>query len=121
MVKYYKRTKGEFILSDTARIAQLNDQLRWNFSGGHIMQTAGVRALKRGMRAKVMEAVRNFKAFTPANDPRNEHNHGDFEIEGQKFIWQIDYYDLSLSQASEDPTDTTKTIRVLTVMLETEY
>jgi Protein of unknown function (DUF3768) len=119
MVEYCKRNQRRVVLSGPARIAQLNDDFRRNFTGGHITQAVGVRILKRDMRMKVMEAVRNFTAFPP--EPDHEHDYAPFEVEGQKFIWQIDTYDLTLSQESEDPTDTTKTIRVLTVYTEAEY
>ena len=36
-------------------------------------------------------------------------------------MWKIDYYDRDLCYYSNDPTDITKTIRVMTVMLAEEY
>jgi Protein of unknown function (DUF3768) len=55
------------------------------------------------------------------NDPHGEHDFGHFEIAGQKFFWKIDYYDAAMEFGSEDPADPTKTTRVLTIMLASEY
>jgi hypothetical protein len=46
---------------------------------------------------------------------------GRFEINGEAFLWKIDYYDLDLERGSEDPADIKKTCRVLTVMRTDEW
>jgi len=43
------------------------------------------------------------------------------EHDGEKIFWKIDYYDRSLTKGSEDPSDSTRTTRVLTIMLASEY
>ena len=65
------------------------------------------------------EALRD--AFCEDNDPYGEHDFGAFEVEGEKLFWKIDYYDKALEHGSEDPADPTRTTRVLTVMLASEY
>ena len=55
------------------------------------------------------------------NDPNGEHDFGNFELAGQKFFWKIDYYDTTMEFGSEDPADSAKTTRVLTIMLTSEY
>jgi len=50
-----------------------------------------------------------------------ERDFGVFEHQGQKLFWKIDYYDPTLSFGSEDPTDLSKTHRVLTILLASEY
>ena len=56
------------------------------------------------------------------NDPYNEHDFGAFSQEGVgKIFWKIDYYDAAMKYGSEDPADPTKTTRVLTIMLASEY
>jgi hypothetical protein len=42
-------------------------------------------------------------------------------LEGEKLFWKIKYFDRSIQFASPDPADETLTIRVLTVMLASEY
>jgi Protein of unknown function (DUF3768) len=68
-----------------------------------------------------VEAVRTFATFGRTNDPHSEHDFGAVEINGEKFFWKIDYYDLAMSQHSVDPSDPEATIRVLTLMRADEY
>lgn len=107
-------------------IAALNDQLRALIplapkTLGACTVTQGVLALSATTIAQVYTRVRTFSEFTEDNDPYGEHDFGSFEIDDQKFFWKIDYYDLNLEFASEDPSDPDKTIRVLTIMLAEEY
>jgi hypothetical protein len=102
-------------------IRALNDAFRWTFAGGKVMRTAGIAALPDAVRAAVFDGVRKFDAFTAENDPHGEHDFGSFEVDGRKIFWKIDYYDAAMEFGSEDPTDPSKTTRVLTVMLASEY
>jgi len=38
----------------------------------------------------------------------------------ERYFWKIDYYDRSLRFGAEDPSDTTETVRVLTLMHASE-
>lgn len=105
----------------TQRIRELNDALRTASAGGSIYLTAGVGALPIPSRVAVMRKVRDFAAFTPDNDPRGEHDFGNFDLDGRKLFWKIDYYSLDMQGGSEDPSDPATTQRVLTVMLAEEY
>jgi len=63
-----------------------------------------------------------FDDFNADNDPHREHDFGSFELDGEKLFWKIDYYSTDDPDlGSEDPSDLTKTLRVLTVMLAEEY
>ena len=105
----------------TETIRTLNDALRTTFQGGRVLVTAGVHALPLEVNAAVLAAVQAFSAFTPENDPYGEHDFGSFELEGQRILWKIDYYNLSLDGGSENPADPEATTRVLTIMLAEEY
>lgn len=88
-------------------------------SGGILALTLGVQAAPNI--AEVLECVKKFDAFTDDNDPYGEHDFGAFAIRGVRFFFKIDYYARNLEAGSEDPADEDKTIRVLTVMLASEY
>ncbi len=102
-------------------LAAINDRFRRDGVGGEIMLTRGIAQLGDSAVAAIRTAVRQFDAFTPDNDPYGEHDFGAFDWAGQRLFWKIDYYDQALQFASEDPTDSAITCRVLTIMLAEEY
>ena len=106
---------------DTARIRELNDAFRTTFAGGRVMMTSGVNEMEPETRASLIAAVRSFDRFSKSNDPHGEHDFGTVEIEGEKFFWKIDYYDLAMSQHSVDAANPEATMRVLTIMYADEY
>jgi Protein of unknown function (DUF3768) len=103
------------------KIRALNDAFRTTMTGGTVLLTAGVDALPSDVKAMVIRRVATFSEFTADNDPHGEHDFGNFEVAGHKLFWKIDYYDASMEFGSEDPADPTKTTRVLTIMLASEY
>jgi hypothetical protein len=103
------------------RIRALNDELRRNFHGGKVMMTSGVNALPDDVKARILEKVRTFEAFSEENDPHHEHDFGALEESGHKVFFKLDYYDPVMQFGSEDPADPLKTTRVLTIMLAEEY
>lgn len=110
----------------TERIRNLNDRFRRDgyHSGvpGTIVITVGVEALPTDDRVKIIQRIRDFEDFPEENDPYSEHDFGALVYNGKKLFWKIDYYgDSSGSTGSEDPSDQTKTHRVLTIMLAEEY
>ena len=105
----------------TVRIRELNDAFRTTFSGGRVMLTVGVDSLPSDVKAKVLRSVASFSTFTADNDPRGQHDFGNFEVGGKRFFWKIDYYDRALEFGSDNPSDPAKTTRVLTIMLAEEY
>ena len=102
-------------------IRDLNDKFRSELRGGTLLLTAGIVALGDEVQVRVIETVRAFDAFTPDNDPYGEHDFGSFEVDGEKIFFKFDYYDLSRAMHSEDAADPSKTERVLTIMLASEY
>ena len=103
------------------QIRTLNDAFRRSFVRGKVMMTAGIVALRAVTKAKLLDEVRTFDSFTADNDPQGEHDFGSFEVDGHKIFWKIDYYDAAMEFGSEDPADPSKTTRVLTIMLASEY
>ena len=104
------------------RIAQLNDNFRIHRLGrGRLMITQGIDAEGPEFMQRVLGLVAAFDEFTPDNDPHLEHDFGQIEFDGEKIFWKFDYYSPDLKWGSEDPSDETKTCRVLTIMLASEY
>jgi len=100
------------------RIRELNDQFRATNIGGRVMMTAGVEALSEAMRQEVFNRVRTFDAFTADNDPRGEHDFGNFEIGAKKVFWKIDLYEDPEVKGANGQSATT---RILTIMLAEEW
>lgn len=103
------------------RIRELNDQLRTTLTGGKIMLTNGVIALGSEAHERIIEALQRYDDFDADNDPYGEHDFGLIVVDGSELLFKIDYYDLDLTYHSPDPADPSVTIRVLTVMLASEY
>jgi hypothetical protein len=108
-------------LQSSSKIAALNDAFRTTYQGGTLVLTAGIQALHEETQVGVLHAVRTFNAFTPDNDPHQEHDFGSITYQGYRIFWKIDYYDLALKFHSENPANPSVTQRVLTVMLAEEY
>lgn len=99
----------------------LNDNFRQTFFGGQVLVTNGIRSKSTNDVSAILARVRNFNNFTKGNDPYGEHDFGSFDYKGDKIFFKIDYYDENLKYASENPADTSKTKRVMTIMLAEEY
>lgn len=106
----------------TAKIARLNDLCRSAMGiAGKLVQTEGICALPLPLQSAIRERVETFDAFSSDNDPHGERDFGAFEIDDLRIFWKIDYYDRTLTGGSEDPSDPRQTVRVLTIMLASEY
>lgn len=116
-----KPTTHAFSTPVTNPVAQLNDAFRANPSGGRLIATAGVIGLGPDALPAVLLAVQGFDAFTSDNDPYDEHDFGMLTWGGERIFWNIDYYDREMQFASSDPADASQTLRVLTIMLASEY
>ena len=110
-------------MTPTEKIAHLNDKARKGLLPGStkVLLTRIVTALPEPPLLYLQDAVAQFDAFTDDNDPYGERDFGAVEIEGERYFWKIDYYDRSLRFGAEDPSDTTETVRVLTLMHASEY
>jgi Protein of unknown function (DUF3768) len=131
-----QQQKGDFAMTNTkhTRIAELNDRFRKatgsgdpaGASLGRKFMTSGIRALDLRAQLDIAERVIAFDTFTADNDPYGEHDFGSLDYEGQRIFWKIDYYDRAsfgtgCDMGSDDPADPAKTLRVLTIMLASEY
>lgn len=109
---------------DTAkRIAALNDRFRKEPTRyGKAYVTDGVEALGDEFRQKALHAVATFDSFSADNDPYGEHDFGAIIVDGERLFWKIDYYSTEDPDlGSEDPSDESRTARVMTIMLAEEY
>ncbi|MGC1495404.1 MAG: DUF3768 domain-containing protein [Sulfitobacter sp.] len=108
------------------QIAQQNDRFRRGDPRipGQRFVTMGINELLKQLDIPpedLAQAVTEFDDFTENNDPHGEHDFGAFEFNGYKCFWKIDAYNQDYSMGSDDPTDLSKTRRVLTIMLAEEY
>jgi len=107
--------------SKTDRIRELNDAFRRSLIGGRVMLTTGVNALADDVKAKVLTAVRAFNDFDEGNDPHLEHDFLSVNVSGHEIFAKIDYFDRGMRFGADDPSDPEHTVRVLTIMLASEY
>lgn len=112
--------------TSSKKIRDLNDRFRHGDDSvpGRLLITAGVHNLANGKGGDVSDViakVRAFKDFGPDNDPHGEHDFGAFEAWGEIIFWKFDYFAPELEHGSEDPADPAKAVRVLTIMLASEY
>jgi hypothetical protein len=77
--------------------------------------------LPSDVKALIIRRVATFSDFNSNNDPHNEHDFSDFSLADHKFFWKIDCFDANMEFGLEDPATSTKTTRVLTIMLAEEY
>jgi hypothetical protein len=105
-----------------ATVKELNDAFRTTLDQnlGKVVMTSGVASLT-DKQIEIYQKVKSFNDFNEDNDPHGEHDFGMFDIGRERFFWKIDYYDENLEYGSEDPADSSKTTRVLTIMLAEEY
>ena len=85
------------------------------------MVTQGVQSLDSFDLGELMSAIATYDHFSPDNDPYGERDFGSFDLFGVRLYWKIDYYDRKLEFGSDDPANPEVTVRVLTVLLPSEY
>lgn len=111
-------------LTTTARVAQLNDELRatMGLRTGRLVTTRGVASQTPETKIDVFKAVKTFSDFTPENDPYGEHDFGKVVVGDKDYFWKIDYFDKPhFYHHSIEKANPEVTTRVLTIMLASEY
>ncbi|MDW9776428.1 DUF3768 domain-containing protein [Sinorhizobium meliloti] len=72
------------------------------------------------MRVALVAAA--YDDWNSGDDPHGEHDFGKFEVDGEHFMFKIDYYAIGDEQhGSEHPEDQAVTIRVMTLMYAEDY
>jgi hypothetical protein len=111
-------------------ITQHNDMFRTSFGKckdlkGQIVQTQGVAALGPVATMIIAEKIMRYDNFTEDNDPYGEHEFGSVIIHDNgvpiTVWWKIDLYDANYERGAEDPEDTARTARVMTISLPSEH
>jgi Protein of unknown function (DUF3768) len=105
----------------SSRIQYLNDNHRLQMPSGQVFLTAALAALEDRSKAKIIQTVRLFTAFTEDNDPHGEHDMAFFEVDGTRCFFKLDYYDLTMQFGSEKPWRADLTKRILTIGLAEDY
>ena len=108
-------------MTNTEKIAQLNDLLRHTFLTGRVVLTPGVQDLPDEIREQVLSRVRCFDGFDLGNELYGERDFGAFDLNGESYFWKIDCFDVDFQYLSPDPADPKRTRRVLTIMRADEY
>ena len=107
--------------NNTDRIRLLNNIFRQTFIGGQVVLTLGIRSKPEKEVAEILERVRTFNAFNKNNDIYDEQDYLSFDYKGEKIIAKIDYYDKNLQYHSPDPSDSSKTTRIMTILTASEW
>lgn len=108
-------------MNKTEMIRKLNDNFRTCLKGGKVMLTIGIRSKAENEVTEILEKVVNFNDFNKHNDPYLEHDMGAFDYKGERILFKIDYYDKQLKYHSPDPSDSSKTARIMTIMTASEW
>lgn len=87
------------------------------------MMTAALAAQSPEFKTEAFRKTFEFTAFNEDNDPHGEHDYGSFDVQGQKVMFKIDYYEKGseFMFGAETPWDESKTDRVLTLMMASDY
>lgn len=111
------------------KVALLNDSLRTNPfdpKHGRCVLSRQIAELDHADIVRCIQAMVTFNDFSEGNDPYGEHDFGGFTatlINGESLplYFKIDYYDKDLAYLPENNRNNNDTVRVLTLMTQSEY
>ncbi len=102
---------GPNIAAKRGKIIELNDQLRTTFKGGRVQMPASIYDLDERLRGRALAVMTRYNKF----DKDSDHDMGVFIFVGYSFEWHIEYQGTNGEGISPDPSDASKTFRVLTL------
>jgi len=90
---------------------------------GRMHLTSSLAMAEDGLALEAVQAVGEFDVFEPENDPDGCHDFGAVDIRGQKVFWKIDLYeaDSDFRYGAETPDNPATTMRVLTIMMASDW
>ncbi|WP_341235986.1 DUF3768 domain-containing protein [uncultured Sulfitobacter sp.] len=90
---------------------------------GRMHVTRSLAEAEDGFMAEAVKATGEFDTFEPENDPDGCHDFGVVDVRGQKVFWKIDLYeaDSDFRYGAETPDNPATTVRVLTIMMATDW
>lgn len=90
---------------------------------GRMHLTSSLAMAEDGLALEAVQAVGEFDVFEPENDPDGCHDFGAVDIRGQKVFWKIDLYeaDSDFRYGAEVPDNPATTVRVLTIMMASDW
>jgi hypothetical protein len=124
MTEFYReswKTFSDEAIENTKKIQEINDRVRRAEATALVLIAGDMSQEDSSIHVAAMKVVSEFDAFNEENDPHGEHDHGSFDLNGEKCMWKIDYCDLELRFGSEKPWDETVTKRVLTIFYARDY
>lgn len=105
------------------QVAEDNDDFRSGFARGNgkISLSLGVQALNLEKQVELLGKVRAYNKFNADNDPYGEHDFGSVNLDGDLYFWKIDYYNPDMCTFCDPYVEENQPVRVLTLMLSSEY
>ncbi|MEH6829834.1 MAG: DUF3768 domain-containing protein [Sulfitobacter sp.] len=90
---------------------------------GRMHVTRSLMEAEDGFMNEAIKATGDFGVFEPENDPDGCHDFGAVDVRGQKVFWKIDLYeaDSDFRYGAENPDNPSITIRVLTIMMASDW
>ena len=90
---------------------------------GRMHVTRSLMEAEEGFMDEAVKATGEFEVFEPENDPDGCHDFGAVDIRGQKVFWKIDLYeaDSDFRYGAEAPDNPSTTMRVLTIMMASDW
>ena len=90
---------------------------------GRMHVTRSLMEAEEGFMDEAVKATGEFKVFEPENDPDGCHDFGAVDIRGEKIFWKIDLYeaDSDFRYGAETPDNPPTTVRVLTIMMASDW